>query len=225
MRLIANGAGWCYKPDCKTGSLWYVVDDRTTVKLAEVAHIVAASVDGPRGSSDTLEPELVSIENLVLLCPTCHLVIDRAPNNFTVDVIKQWKSGHEAKIRSVLEIQKFNTRKGLNKEVAKVLNYNRLIWLQYGPESGHEDKLITDVSDAWRRKVVTDIIPNTIRLVKLIDLNRDLLAAKEYSAIEMLRLHVSAMQDRHLGGVVNPAAPRFPAGLDEMFRILPDDEE
>jgi len=61
----------------------------TPAKLGEVAHIIPASPKGPR--SDTNQtPEISEAltddpNNLMLLCPTCHNIIDKTPDGYPKD--------------------------------------------------------------------------------------------------------------------------------------------
>lgn len=65
-----------------------------------MAHIIAFSEAGPRGSS--LRPkDINSLENLMLLCPQCHKLIDDEPDKFPVTTLRQNKEDHENRIRDV----------------------------------------------------------------------------------------------------------------------------
>lgn len=218
MRLVGAGAGWCYRPECTTGSLWHVLEDNTAVKLAEVAHIVAASSDGPRADSAARDELLVSFDNLLLLCPNCHTIIDKAPEAFSVELVRDWKNSHEQRVRDNLEIRKYTNREELNNEIYSLLLASRDIWQQYGPDSPSGQMLITDVSDVWRKRVFSDVIPGNLKVIKLIDANASLLESSELEIVSQFRLHAKALEERHLSGVINQAAPRFPAGFDAVFR-------
>ncbi|GJM12271.1 MAG: hypothetical protein DHS20C12_06740 [Pseudohongiella sp.] len=63
--------------------------------LGEMAHIVAKSVDGPRGNSDLNKSERDEYRNLILLCPTHHSDIDKNHQDWTIDKLLQIKKGHE----------------------------------------------------------------------------------------------------------------------------------
>ncbi|GAB3360008.1 HNH endonuclease [Amycolatopsis echigonensis] len=220
MRLVGAGAGWCYRPECTTGSLWHVLEDKTAVKLAEVAHIVAASSDGPRADSGAQEEVLASFDNLLLLCPNCHTIVDKAHASFPVELMQEWKRSHEARVRGVLEIKRFSTRGELNVAIYSLLLDNRAIWRQYGPDSASGQLIITDVSDVWRSKVFTEIIPNNLKIVKLLEANSDHLAPNELDVVAQFRLHAAALEERHLSGVINQAAPRFPDAFDSVFKPM-----
>lgn len=219
VRLIAAGAGYCYKPACPIGSLWHELDDGRAVKLAEVAHIVAAGENGPRSSASATEGELTSFHNLILLCPTCHTIVDAAPDLYPVATLKAWKDLHELRIKQVLGIQTYESRAELRRSVELSLEENRQIWETYGPESESANAgLFSDASAAWRREVVAHILPNNSRILRLLESNQALLNEQERRVIVRLRMHVRAMEDRHLGGIINPAAPRFPRELNTLLR-------
>ncbi len=59
-RLEAGGCGWCLvrETDRPTGSPWHELPAGDAVRLAEVAHIVAASEEGPRGNAEVETEEL-----------------------------------------------------------------------------------------------------------------------------------------------------------------------
>lgn len=72
--------------------------------MAQKAHIYAFSAAGPRGKQD-IQPELLNkFENLILVCPTCHLLIDRNPDRYTAAIVQQWKTAHELRVEVVTGI-------------------------------------------------------------------------------------------------------------------------
>ena len=74
--LWGKAAGRCEYDGCNT----LLYRDTTTAaefNIAYIAHIIAASADGPRGDA-VLSPQLKdNIDNLMLLCDTCHRRVDR----------------------------------------------------------------------------------------------------------------------------------------------------
>ncbi|WP_374198107.1 HNH endonuclease [Micromonospora sp. PLK6-60] len=219
VRLIAAGAGYCYKPACPIGSLWHELEDGRAVKLAEVAHIVAAGEGGPRSDVEATEAELTSFQNLILLCPNCHSIVDAAPSLYPVSLLKEWKDSHEARVREILGIQTYGTRAELRRSLDPYLSENRQIWETYGPDSEAANRtLFSDVSAAWRREVVARVLPNNARMLRLLEANQALLNEQERPVVTRLRMHVRSMEDRHLGGIINPAAPRFPIELNNLLR-------
>lgn len=69
--------------------------------FAQMAHIVAFSREGPRGSTALRPGDINDAENLMLLCPQCHKLIDDHPERFTVATLEKYKGKHEERIRHV----------------------------------------------------------------------------------------------------------------------------
>jgi len=63
------------------------------------AHICAASPGGPRFDPMMISAERTSIENGIWLCAAHAVLIDRDVARFPVDVLRAWKSQHEAYVR------------------------------------------------------------------------------------------------------------------------------
>lgn len=218
VELVARGAGFCYRPECPTGFLWHELEDGSSVKLAQVAHVVAASVTGPRADPAASEEALTSIRNLVLLCPTCHLIVDRAPRAYTVERIDEWKREHESRVAGVGGIRLYTSRAALREAVDTKLSENRAIWETYGPDSPAAATLEPDAAAAWKREVARTIIPNNLRIIRLLEENRALLEEPEVRVVAQFRVHAVSIQDRHLSGVTNKAAPRFPPAMNDLLR-------
>lgn len=82
----------------------YLLQDNITtnkVRLAQVAHIVAKSVDGPRGSYDLPIKNRNDISNLMLVCPEHHRLIDtkEKEDEYTVELLREYKHAHETRIK------------------------------------------------------------------------------------------------------------------------------
>lgn len=68
------------------------------------AHIIADSPDGPRGDV-VLSPQLAqAFENLMLLCPTHHKLVDDNPDRYSVDLLREYKREHEERIEHLTSI-------------------------------------------------------------------------------------------------------------------------
>lgn len=215
VRLVAAAGGFCERPGCRTGSLWHELPNGDAVKLAEVAHIVAASDDGPRGREDVGTPDLVSFDNLILLCPTCHTIVDRAPDDYPVEALQAWKAAHEDRLRELLSVRVFESRSEARAELLRLLAQNRAAWEQYGPES--ESAAAAEGSGTWLREVQVVILPNNTRLSALLEANVGLLAADEHMVVAAFDTHRRGLEDRHLGVDVGVAAPRFPVEVENLF--------
>jgi hypothetical protein len=64
--------------------------------LGELCHIRASSPNGPRFDPAQSEASRDSVENLILLCPTHHKMVDSDVATFTVERLESIKRQHEA---------------------------------------------------------------------------------------------------------------------------------
>ncbi|MEA5566334.1 HNH endonuclease signature motif containing protein [Anabaena sp. UHCC 0399] len=63
--------------------------------LGEMAHIIADSLQGPRGDSHLISEQRNEYDNLILLCPTHHTLIDKNEEEWTIEKLRIIKSEHE----------------------------------------------------------------------------------------------------------------------------------
>ena len=103
--LWSKAGGRCEFRGCNK-PLWQ--EDLTCAKVntSNIAHIIAASKNGPRGDKD-LSPKLAGdITNLMLLCKEHHTdIIDKAQVDiYTVDKLRLMKKEHEDRILTVTSI-------------------------------------------------------------------------------------------------------------------------
>ncbi len=96
-RLFAASGGRCAFPGCQTELM---PDSGGTI--AEVAHIEAHSPGGPRFNPSQQRDERQGHENLILLCPTHHALIDRDTSSYTAAALKEMKAYHELHVRELL---------------------------------------------------------------------------------------------------------------------------
>lgn len=73
------------------------------IQIAEMAHIIAKSSSGARGSIFNINNN--SYDNLILLCPNCHTKVDKYPDEYPVQKLINLKKEHENFIRSRLNIR------------------------------------------------------------------------------------------------------------------------
>jgi hypothetical protein len=73
----------------------------TPVVVGQEAHIVAEEDDGPRGDLSMPISERNAYQNLILLCPTHHILVDKDHGiHFSVSQLHQMKDDHEALVES-----------------------------------------------------------------------------------------------------------------------------
>lgn len=95
-RLFALSGNQCAKPGCPT-----VLLSANGTLVGEVAHIAAESSGGPRFDSKLDEAGRRAFENLLLLCSTCHTLVDKEPKTYTKDILRKWKRDREARFEAV----------------------------------------------------------------------------------------------------------------------------
>jgi 5-methylcytosine-specific restriction endonuclease McrA len=94
-RLYGLSGNKCANPKCDNSLLGF--DEKTMVD--EIVHITAASPQGQRYDSNMKDEDRRDFDNLILLCQSCHKVVDNPSNQaiYTVEVLKEWKKIHEDK--------------------------------------------------------------------------------------------------------------------------------
>lgn len=109
--LWAKTAGRCEMIGCNK-LVYESAITHDCVKAGEVAHNIAASENGPRGNEKPFWHHIDSsddtnynaIDNLLLLCPECHTEVDKNPQKYTVEILREMKWRHERRIRILTQI-------------------------------------------------------------------------------------------------------------------------
>lgn len=97
-RLYAANAGRCAFPGCNVNLM-----PAGGGTLAEVAHMRASSPAGPRHDTSQKETELNEFENLILLCPMHHALVDARPDLFSAAELAEMKRTHEDEVQRLLQ--------------------------------------------------------------------------------------------------------------------------
>lgn len=79
---------------CKT-HLTNITEDGKLYHISKAAHIEGENETSARHNPDLDYPEKNDAENLILLCGTCHDIVDNDPVKYTVSGLKQLKQEHE----------------------------------------------------------------------------------------------------------------------------------
>lgn len=97
--LYANSGNICAMYGC-TNALIYA----NSSNISEICHIEAVNEDGARYNNQLSDEYVNSYENLVLLCPTCHAIVDNKLNEpvYTVAYLKEMKKYHEQQVQEIL---------------------------------------------------------------------------------------------------------------------------
>ena len=92
-RLFAVSGNQCAFPDCTMP----LVHSTSGTVTGEICHIKARSPDGPRYDPNQDDKQRHAFDNLLLMCPAHHKVIDHDPETYTVAKLLQIKAYHEAR--------------------------------------------------------------------------------------------------------------------------------
>ena len=103
--IISKRASFiCSEPDCRSLTLCPSdAEPKKFIYIGKVAHITAASQEGPRFDSSLTPEQRSSPDNGIFLCSNCADMIDK--NNgvdFTVTLLKIWKNEHEKWVKDNL---------------------------------------------------------------------------------------------------------------------------
>lgn len=80
-----------------------LIYDNTT-NASEICHIEAVNNDGARYNPNLTDEYVNSYENLILLCPTCHTIVDNKLNEsvYTVEYLKRIKCQREQYVKDTM---------------------------------------------------------------------------------------------------------------------------
>ncbi len=101
-RILLECGGVCTFPGCSRSLVSPDSPTESGAVLAEIAHIVADSREGPRGDVGLSEDQRNQHDNLIALCPDHHKVIDSQAKTYSIDVLRQMKLDHLAAVRKKL---------------------------------------------------------------------------------------------------------------------------
>ena len=216
--LFAESAGFCQKPECNR-DLFVETYNGHYVAIGEMAHILAASIGGPRADLSADSDSLASIENLILLCKICHAMIDQDTLSFPEALVSTWKREHNARRTAIFGTKVYRSRLQLRRALEPLLQHSRAIFDSYGPESSiaYEDPA-SDAVEMWHREIIHSLIPNNRKTLDLLEKNRDLLTEIEQNAVAKFRVHVDAFEARHLFNEIVASNPTFPTEINEVAK-------
>lgn len=103
--LCARAGGRCQFEGCNEKLF---IEGLTFKELnkSNIAHIVAASPEGPRGSEDSYELS-DKIDNLMLMCQEHHKLIDDYPEQYTVAKLIEMKKYQEERVERILDAMNY----------------------------------------------------------------------------------------------------------------------
>jgi hypothetical protein len=133
--LWSNAAGLCSFPDCKELLVRFSKGKDGFYHLGEMAHLTARSIKGPRGKGLLSSKARDRVENHILLCPKCHTIIDKDPDEFPIELLLQFKLAHEGWVAETLHLNLEKRSSFLDfyfdllKTMEHILLFDRWTWM------------------------------------------------------------------------------------------------
>ncbi len=210
--LWSESGGHCQNPECRADLHGFVYRKH----IGELAHVIPASMEGPRADEgpELTEGERALPENVVVLCPTCHTVVDKATEEYPAEVLRGWKQRSQEARAVAHGTPVFTSRSQAREFVERLLGANRAVFDLYGPL----DEVFDDTrAEQWRRHVNDTIIPNNRTLLRVLQVNRGLLMSPEKATAHIFAVHAQELEERHLEGNWTPGSTKFPNAMESIL--------
>ena len=107
-RLWSESGGYCQNRACGR----YLFADGSAVDFAEMAHIIPASTGGPRDvpAEEFPASERAQHDNIVVLCATCHTIVDKDPASYPARLMREWKEPHRDALERAFGTPTYSSR-------------------------------------------------------------------------------------------------------------------
>ena len=191
--LWANAAGRCSFTGCNEKLTVEQAAHSAPYTLGEMAHIEGKKRGSNRYDETQTDEQRDSYENLILLCPTHHTLIDKPENEgtYTVDILIEMKLTHEKNTSERLATEKISGIKELKDKIAIYLAENRQAWIQYGPlsENAQKNPHSSEIYAVWLSERLSTIVPNNRIIVGLLESYRSLFARPQQAIVSQFLAH------------------------------------
>ncbi len=195
MKLFAHSGGFCQNPNCNENL--FKTFEEAEIHIAEIAHIISVN-KGARENENLTPEQKGSYDNLILLCPNCHTMIDKAENDFPESLIIKWKNEHEKKLNQMFGVLKYNTRVKVREIIEPIFLENKTVFDIYGPNTDERFNPESNMPNLWIRKIREVIIPNNRKTLKVIEANYGLLKTDEKVVFNKFKQHVFDFESKHI---------------------------
>ncbi len=216
--LWSNAAGRCSFSQCNEG---LSVKGAAPHTVSEMAHIKGNKPDSNRYDGSQSETERDSYENLILLCPTHHRLIDKVENEecFAVKMLHEMKVEHESKIANRLDGLKIEDLDQLKDQLFIILAENHQAWELYGPlsEKAKKHPNSNEIYALWTSARLSTIVPNNRTMTKLLNVNRKLFPRSEQRTISKFLFHGDSYEKWVNDEIPYQGVTRFPKEFEELI--------
>lgn len=185
-----------------------------------MAHVIPHGKEGPRHEQRPKgDFEADTFENLILLCPSCHKIVDKNPDAYPRSTLLGWKENHLAALASKRGIRAYEERGEVRDAVQGAMDENRAVWEEYAPGTGlsFEYDPESQAAAVWEQRMKSVILPNHYRIQSIIQANLKLMLDEERKTFARYQEHVRGLSERHVCEVSNGGAIPYPAEMNELF--------
>lgn len=219
--LWSNAAGRCSFTDCKERLTVEQAAQSAPHTLGEMAHIKGKREGSNRYDKDQIGEQRDSYENLILLCPNHHTMIDKPENEgiYTVDVLMEMKIAHENNVSKKLEVSGISSIDALKDRIAIYLAENHQAWTQYGPlsETAQKNPHNDEIYAVWVSERLSTIVPNNRAIVSLLKAYRNLFSRSDQAIISQFLSHANSYEIWVNDEIPYQAVLRFPVDFERLI--------
>lgn len=106
-RLFGMSRNQCALLDCKSP---VIIGDTV---VGEICHIRAGRNGGPRFDPSLTPEQRDEFQNLILLCGTCHTLVDASPDEYSTEWLQAVKQTHERQTQEPVELSQADVRQAM----------------------------------------------------------------------------------------------------------------
>ncbi|MBC6445452.1 MAG: HNH endonuclease [Alphaproteobacteria bacterium GM202ARS2] len=224
--LWSASGGRCAFPDCWERLCYHEAEGASPFTLGEMAHICGDKPGANRHNASQSDAERDDYQNLILLCPTHHTLIDRKENEATYTIAKlhEMKAAHEARVLERLEQDTMPTKEDIARSILPMLEENRQSWAHYGPlsELARTQPHNEAAHAVWVSERLSVIVPNNRKVVTELNAHKALFNADEQAAITAFLMHARSYEQWVHDSIPYVAVKRFPMEFDDLMKGLAD---
>ena len=219
--LWSNAAGRCSFRGCTERLSVEEAEGIAPYTLGEMAHIKGNKRGSNRYDPEQTDVDRDSYENLILLCPTHHTLIDKAENEteFSVELLHEMKQEHEEFISNRLQVSDLENVEQLKDKIAPYMAENHQAWEQYGPmsENARKNPNSDQFYALWTSERLSTIVPNNREIKALLVKYRALFSRKDQRVISKFIQHVESYEQWVHDKIPYNAVQRFPSEFEVLI--------
>ncbi len=145
-RKVGDRVGWrCSRPECRAPVKGPTLNPEGVANIGVFAHITAAARGGPRYEEKLTPEQRRSAANAILLCQNCAKLIDNDEEEYSVNVLTDWKSQAEKKSKEELGAPLARLQKKIDEVIAHIGGKN-------GISKQFLDAIIEQIEDLINRQ-------------------------------------------------------------------------